>query len=117
MWIFTSTGFVSTVQHRDDPERLVVRARDRVSLEPLIARTGAEVNPWQGGDYAFRIVVDRAAFEAWLAEQAQAIDYTNFKDSALEARGGRFEETLHDVWSIMMRFQRAEQRDAGAAER
>lgn len=114
MWIFTSTGFVSTVQHRDDPDRLVVRARDRISLEPLIARTGAEVNPWQGSDYAFRIVVDRAAFEAWLAEQAQAIDYTNFKSSALRARGGRFERTLHRVWDVMMEFQIAEEQDATA---
>ena len=114
MWIFTSTGFVSTVQHRDDPERLVVRARDRVSLEPLIARTGAEVNPWQGSDYAFRIVVDRPAFEAWLADQARAISYTNFKTSALHARGGRFERTLHRVWDVMMAFQIAEEQDAAA---
>jgi hypothetical protein len=109
MWIFTSTGFVSVVQHRDDPARLVVRARDRVSLEPLIARTGAEVNPWEGSDYAHRIVVDRGAFEAWLAEAARAIDYPNYKTSALRARGGRFERTLHRVWDVMMEFQIAEQ--------
>lgn len=110
MWIFTSTGFVSTVQHRDDPARLVVRARDRVSLEPLVARTGAELNPWQGSDYAYRVVVDRAAFEAWLADEARAIAYTNYKSSALRARGGDFERTLHEVWGRMDAFQTRELR-------
>jgi hypothetical protein len=43
MWIFTSTGFVSAVVHRDDPDLIVVRARDLESLTPLIERTGAEV--------------------------------------------------------------------------
>jgi hypothetical protein len=108
MWIFTSTGFVSTVQHRDDPARLVVRARDRVSLEPLVARTGAELNPWRGSDYAYRVVVDRADFEAWLADEARAIAYTNYKTSALRARGGDFERTLHRVWDVMHAFQERE---------
>ena len=116
MWIFTSTGFVSAVQHRDEPDRLVVRARDRVSLAALIERTGAELNPWEGGDYAFRIVVDRPAFEAWLADAAASIDYPNFKDSALRARGGAYEASLHGVWSEMMAFQRRElRREAGEA--
>ena len=34
MWIFTSTGFVSAVVHRDDADLIVVRARDRESLQP-----------------------------------------------------------------------------------
>ena len=114
MWIFTSTGFVSVVEHRDDPERLVVRARDRASLDALVARTGAPINPWQGSDYAFRIVVDRPVLAAWLADVARAIDYTNYMSSALAARGGRFEAALHDVWRAMMAFQRAEQPDAAA---
>jgi hypothetical protein len=107
VWIFTSTGFVSVVQHRDDPARLVVRARDRVSLEPLVARTGAEVDPWRGTDYAHRIVVGREPFEAWLVDAARAIDYPNYKASARRARGGRFERSLHRVWEVMSEFQDA----------
>ena len=81
------------------------RARDRESLEPLIARTGAEVNPWEGSDYAFRIVMPRTEFTAWVSEQADAIDYTNFKSSAHKRRGGAFADVLHDVWGAMYRFQ------------
>jgi len=105
MWIFTSTGFVSAVAHRDGPERIVVRARDRASLDALVARTGAEVNPWQGSDYAFRIVMPREEFAAWVAEQAEAIDYRNFKTSAHQRRGGAFAEVLHEVWDALYRYQ------------
>ena len=105
MWIFTSAGFVSAVVHRDDADLIVVRARDRESLEPLIVRTGAELNPWEGSDYAFRIVMPRTEFTAWVAEQAEAIDYANFKTSAHQRRGGAFADVLHDVWGAMHRFQ------------
>jgi len=109
MWIFTSTGFVSAVVHRDDPGLIVVRARDRESLDPLIERTGAEVNPWEGSDYAFRIVMPRSEFTAWAAEQADAIDYANFKSSAHRRRGGVYADVLHKVWDVMYAFQRQEQ--------
>jgi len=108
MWIFTSTGFVSAVAHRDDADLIVVRARDLESLTPLIERTGAEVNPWEGSDYAFRIVVPREEFSAWVTEQAAGIDYTNFKSSAHQRRGGTFADVLHDVWDVMYRFQRTQ---------
>ena len=108
MWIFTSTGFVSAVAHRDDADLIVVRARDLESLAPLIERTGAEVNPWEGSDYAFRIVVPREEFAAWVGEQADGIDYTNFKSSAHRRRGGAFADVLHDVWDVMYRFQRTQ---------
>ena len=113
MWIFTSTGFVSAVVHRDVPDLIVVRARERESLTPLIERTGAEVNPWEGSDYAFRIVVPRTEFTAWTAEQAEAIDYTNFKSSAHRRRGGTFADVLHKVWDVMYEFQRRERSAAG----
>ena len=105
MWIFTSTGFVSAVVHRDDADLIVVRARDLESLEPLIERTGAEVNPWTSWDYAYRIVVPRVEFATWLSERASAIDYTNFKDSARERRGGDFVKALGKVWDVMHAFQ------------
>jgi hypothetical protein len=105
MWIFTSTGFISAVVHRDDPDLIVVRARERASLDPLIERTGAEVNPWEGSDYAFRIVMPRAEFSAWVGEQADAIDYSNFKSSARRRRGGAYADVLHEVWDVMYRFQ------------
>jgi hypothetical protein len=114
MWIFTSTGFVSAVVHRDDPEQIVVRARDRESLAPLIERTGAELNPWTSWDYAFRIVVQRGEFATWLGEQAAAIDYGNFKDSARDRRGGDFVSALGKVWDVMHAFQERQRGTASA---
>jgi preprotein translocase subunit SecB len=39
------------------------------------------------------------------AEQAAAIDYTNFKSSAHRKRGGTFADVLHEVWDVMYAFQ------------
>ena len=44
MWIFTETGFVSAVQHRENPDYLMVRARDRQSL-PAPAWALADATP------------------------------------------------------------------------
>jgi hypothetical protein len=117
MWVFTSTGFVSAVSHRDEPDLVVVRARDRASLTPLIERTGADLNPWTSWDYAFRIVVERTVFARWLAEQADAIDYANFKDRAKARRGGDFATALGEVWGSMHAFQQRQSASAVGCEK
>ena len=35
MWLITTQGFYSAVEHREDPERLIVRARTREDIEAL----------------------------------------------------------------------------------
>ena len=42
MWIFTTQGFYSAVEHREDPDRLIVRARTREDIEAL---RGADPGP------------------------------------------------------------------------
>jgi len=44
MWQFSGTGFVSAVSNGKD---LMVRARDRESLEPIAESTKTEVVRWQ----------------------------------------------------------------------
>ena len=56
MWVFTETGFVSAVARRDDPDHLVVRARDRISLEPLAALDADEIVLGAGSDYPYRLI-------------------------------------------------------------
>jgi hypothetical protein len=38
MWLFTSKGFVSVVQHLDDKDSLMVRARVKSHLQALFPR-------------------------------------------------------------------------------
>ena len=47
MWVFTETGFVSAVAHRDNPEILIVRSRDRHSIEPLALLARQTLSPGQ----------------------------------------------------------------------
>ena len=37
MWLMTTRGFYSVVEHRDDADRLLVRARTREDIEALEA--------------------------------------------------------------------------------
>ena len=106
MWTFTATGFYSAVQHRDNPELLMVRARDEESLAPLAALTDQQTQFTPDADYAFRVIVSKQVYAQWLMTQVIGIDYPNFKSRAYTARGGAFVHALHDVWEVMFRLQR-----------
>lgn len=100
MWIFSETGFVSAVQHRDDPNKFIVRGRDRKSLEPLAKMARVKIIENKGTDYPFRVFVTRKRFAQWVAKQVENLDYTNYKGRMYSTRP-EFSEALHDVWSDM----------------
>lgn len=102
MWLFTQTGFVSAVVDRDDNERLVVRSRDRASLEPLAGLSGDEIIVGAGTDYPYRVGCDRSVFQRWADQQIESIDYTNFKDRVYDTRGEDFAHALMGVWVAML---------------
>jgi len=110
MWVFTETGFVSAVVHFDDPEMLMVRARDRVSLEGLAKVGGAEVYDTLEGDYPHRVVVSKQAFQDWLLERVAEMSYHNYKSRVAEVRGYAFAAPLHDVWEVMHEVEEDPQR-------
>ena len=102
MWVFTSTGFVSAVRKHDRPNVITVRSRDRKSLEPLAEKVNVEIKVSPYGDYPYRAFVDPAGFTEWVAEQANEIDYDNFKNQVAKARGYDYTHALHDVWAAML---------------
>jgi hypothetical protein len=87
MWIFTETGFVSAVRHFKEKDKLVVRARDKKSLEGLANSFGLDVVSTPSNDYPYRVFVDDSVFAAWLSKQTMAVDY--------------FADALMSVWSAM----------------
>lgn len=96
MWIFSDTGVVSAVRHFTDTDQLVVRARDRRSLESLATLAGVPVLA-QGFDYPFRVFVPRERFAAWLMDAVESLDYTNYKARAMQTLPDYFQDVLHDV--------------------
>ena len=122
MWLFTKHGFFSVVCARQgdsrqrqpiDTTRLMVRARVRGHLEALKKRwpdqLGAcDIRTSAGTDYAFRMFVDKPAWSRVLSELALETDYDNFKAEVARYQGragGRYERSLHEVWSVMHELQ------------
>lgn len=112
MWIFTTGGFVSAVQDMDDNNFLVIRSRDRASLqivfdgvEMLTDTLGEddEILVGAGTDYPYRLRVTREAFAEWMANEIrQYLDYGNFKDEAHRTLGDVWARSLGDVWVAML---------------
>jgi hypothetical protein len=102
MWVFTSTGFVSAVRKNDRPDVFTVRSRDRKSLEPLTTKAVVDIKISPFGDYPYRAFIKPEVFTEWVAEQANAIDYDNFKNRVATTRGYGFVESLHNVWVAML---------------
>lgn len=116
MWIFTTGGFVSAVQSKTDSTVLVIRARDRYSLDCLadgVELLGESPRPaievGKGTDYPYRTEVSREAFLAWLNHEVENyLSYTNFKDAAKASLGEPWSKTLSKVWTDSHGFTDAE---------
>ena len=111
MWVFTSTGFVSAVRKADRPDVITVRSRDRKSLEPLATKAKVEIKVSPYGDYPYRAFVEPAAFTEWVAEQANEMDYDNFKNKVAKTRGYDYTHALHDVWVAMLATEDAKREE------
>lgn len=106
MWVVTTQGFYSVVAHRDDPDRVLVRARTREDIEALRGQI-PDLEPFEDpdADYRWRAVVERSAWARALAELGEAIDYDNFK-SAVGDRQGRERARLYGrIWGELLSLQ------------
>ena len=100
MWVFTTSGFVSAVRSPND-RTIIVRSRDKASLAPIANRFSTEVIKTPVADYPYRVEVTQDDFAEWVREQAELINYPNFKSEVAIHRGQAFSKTLSKVWSVM----------------
>ena len=100
MWIYTSKGFVSAVKNRNE-HGLVVRARDKESLDYLAALAEVQVMKSPKADYPYRVFVDNDTFTKWISSHIEGMDYTNFKSKVARTRGPEYSQALHAVWAVM----------------
>jgi hypothetical protein len=100
MWICFNDAFISAVQDRRRPSRLVVRARKRKHLERLFP--GKRIAATPDADYAYRVSISKKSFARKVVSRISAINYDNFKDSVSDAE-------LHDLylkfWSQHWQYQ------------
>lgn len=120
MWVFTTGGFVSAVEHRDNKDLLMIRARDRQSLDTMIegielagnainadgeklaVEKDLEPKASDNADYRWRVVISKATFALWLQfEVLNYLNYPNFKSALGKHRGADFTSAAHRVWDDM----------------
>lgn len=101
MWVFTQHGFVSAVQHFEDPTKIQVRARDKQSLEMAAALFSTEIISSPRNDYPYRVILDREQFNEFMLTEVALLDYTNFKGRLDFSRGELWHDTAAQVWSVM----------------
>jgi hypothetical protein len=114
MWLFTTEGFYSVVQHRTERNTLVVRCRaeldattlrDRLTVDYPDDPALPEVQHTPTADYGWRLLVPRWTFGKYLRDCANDIDYDNFKNAVAQRQGLERADIYHDVWSVMWEFQ------------
>ena len=100
MWLFTETGFLSAVRHSENPDVLIVRARDEESLRGLSVAAQTQIVATPEHDYPFRTMVSKDLFAEWVLEQVSNLNYLNYKGHMWEERP-HFHRALSDVWVAM----------------
>lgn len=114
MWIFTTGGFVSAVQLRSNPDLVMVRARDQLSLETMLE--GIELAGTANdevferpeivsvpGDYRYRVTISKATFVLFLQfEVLNYLNYDNFKTALTASRGEKWHDAAMGVWVKML---------------
>jgi hypothetical protein len=116
MWIVTTSGLWSAVQHRDKPHYIIVRARAREHLKPFEPHAIVCLDE---ADYRYRVTVRREKFRAIVNAEIDAIRYPNFKNEVARRAHPHnqaailFLDFLSDVWRAGYRMQQLIERAKG----
>lgn len=117
MWLLTDTGFLSIVQHRSDPTKLLVRARVRGDLQAFAAKYETlfgdaltiQENP--NADYRWRTVAARDHVADLFRAKIMELDYdSHVKDVAIRRSGPNAarEAAYYATWNAMYKMQKAD---------
>jgi len=101
MWIFTTKGFLSIVQHNSMPDYFQVKSRIIDPLENLWPDHEIEVIDW--ADYRFRITIPKSEVVPIITKEIESVLYTSFKDEC--SMDEDYHYALTRVWSIMYNYQ------------
>ena len=115
MWIYTTKGFFSVVEHKEDPERIMLRARVKVDIQNIkkifddLGLEATDILENVGSDYKYRIFANRMDWVSVMNRLMIDMNYTNFKDAVYETDSYKIKDMRHEayykVWSIMYELQ------------
>lgn len=107
MWILLDKGFISIVQHKDDPDLMLVRARVRDDLSNVLGED-IDIVEDKAADYLYRTVVSRQRVADTLRDAVLNVDYTSHvKDIAIErsSENPRRSDAYYATWTAMSKMQ------------
>lgn len=106
MWMFTTIGFFSVIQHPHDPESVLVRARSPEDLLTLKRRylPALEVVSTPNRNYKWRASCPKHLWSFAAARLAGHINYGGFETAVAKrqtpARAALYGEVFHKLGSI-----------------
>lgn len=100
MWLFSQKGFFSIVEHKDDPDLLLVRSRVKGDIEKYWPTAIVKENA--GSDYRFRAFLPRFEVVDKVAKMVHDINYPDYKESVADMERIPW---YVDVWSTMSSMQ------------
>lgn len=113
MWTATCAGFFSAVQHRDDHDQMMVRARSHADLVNLLAIAEAQqpqitatIVETGRADYPYRVTVSRDEWKVLIGALIDGIDYDNFKNAVAKTNPTRSHGAYMRVWTDLHTIER-----------
>lgn len=115
MWLFSQRGFFSIVQHKENPDFLVVKARVKGDIEKYWPDAVIERN--EDFDYLYRANIARHAVEPVILKMVEDIDYASFKSSLEDKRRYSWYVNLWETLCMMQEaFKSTEDKDGGSPQ-
>jgi hypothetical protein len=103
MWIASTSGFFSIVQHRDLPDRIMVRSRVKKDLESLFDLCRIIHTP--DGDYHWRVLATKKEVGELFLDSLMNINYSNFKNQVAQIPEQRDKlDAYHEIWRVMWNY-------------
>jgi len=104
MWVFTKHGLVSIVECRPKNKptnNLLIRARERETLEKLLPVYADYIKETLQSDYQFRVVIGKTIAGKLMGDWVSGIDYPNFKGAIID---DAYHDILLTIWSQFRKF-------------
>ena len=112
MWIINTAGFFSIIEDSDDPSRVEVRSRAKISLLFMID-TLAQLDPLEdhpkvtrsGGDYPYCISIKKSQLADWARQEImEYVNYDDFAEKMLHERGPQYRDVLLECWASSLKL-------------
>lgn len=115
MWLATTLGFYSVVEHRNRSDAVLVRARVRADLERLLeldsqpsARPSTPdcIQSTPTADYPYRVAMHKRRWQHLAELLTKGVDYDNFKSAVANRQGPERARLYHELWHRLLELER-----------